>query len=719
MWSDRGWAVRAATAVFGAAVAIGIAPSLLFRAAPGELPGALPAVGLSPAGPVIQFAALLLFVFVFALIGKFVWSAAGLGGAERWVRVGYCAALLSSPLPLMHFGNVRHVLLHGVVAIGIVLARRLNPRFSRDDVVLLPVLLAAYFAFLDIGFGKTPIATFERAAIAVFALRLLVRRPLAFAVAPLAFLFEVNGGGGWPALLWIVATPLIASRIDRDRLLARILAFVVYPIALTAYSLALVGIDSPPLIDFFEDGHDFAVASEMVRGERPYVDVLPTHGFLSDGALDFVFMKSGADTMGKVLRARRIVAALNLAAIYFVALAASGSSAAGCLAVFLGFALFPASTFFVRSIPALLALAAFEAAVRMRSKRWLIAGGAMLALSLLTSIDFAAYTVVVAVVLIIRWPKAARDIAIGFFGVLVPALLLFAIGSFAIAFFAGTFDVVRSGRVFVSGPLAIPDCLRTLSAMIWQLPNPHCLSAILWVMAVIVSAVGLARAPMRTRRGDALWYVGVWIAIAGLAWIERQHGYVEFALPAFVVATLFRLRRHPAAIAVAVAIALLARPFAHVFDLATPLRRSHGLRPAGWVELRSLPRARDAVMLPRTAAALASMQRFTVQLKPGETFFDFAYAPLLYYLFNRNCPIPQVGVPFYESESAQKRVIATLQRDRSIRAVVIDFPDGLGVIDGVSNRARAPLVWSYVQNNFAPAFAENGVAIWKRREADH
>jgi len=113
------------------------------------------------------------------------------------------------------------------------------------------------------------------------------------------------------------------------------------------------------------------------------------------------------------------------------------------------------------------------------------------------------------------------------------------------------------------------------------------------------------------------------------------------------------------------------------------------------------------------------MQRFTVQLKPGETFFDFAYAPLLYYLFNRNCPIPQVGVPFYESESAQKRVIATLQRDRSIRAVVIDFPDGLGVIDGVSNRARAPLVWSYVQNNFTPAFAENGVAIWKRREADH
>jgi len=718
--SDRGWAVRAATAVFGAAVAIGVGPSLQFRAAPGELPGALPAEGLSPSGPVMQFAALLLCVIAFAILGDI--AARPLRGI-RWATVSYCAALFASPLPLMHFGNLRHVLLHGAVAIGIVLARKLQPRFSRDDVVLLPVFLAAYFAFLDIGFGKTPVATFERAAIAVFALRLAVgwlsrgaRPALAFVAAPLAFLFEMNGGGGLPALMWIVVTPLVAARIDRERAAARLLALVVYPVALTAYSLALVGVDSPPLVDFFEDGHDFLVASEMARGERPYVDVIPTHGFLSDGGLDFIFMKSGADTMGRVLRARRVVAALNLAAIYFVALAASGSSAAGCLAVFLGFALFPASTFFLRSVPALLSLAAFVTAVRLRSSRWLIAAGALLALALVTSVDLAAYTAIVAVVLIIRWPQAARSIAIGFFSALVTALLLFAIGGFAIAFFSGTFEIVRNGRVFVSGPLAVPDCLRSLSAMIWQLPNPHCLSAILWIVAIIISAAAVAGNPLRTRRVDAIWYVGLWLAIAGFAWIERQHGYHEFALSAFMVATLFRFRRHRAVIAVAVAVILLARPFAHLFDLATPLRRTHGLRPAGWVEFRSLPRARDAVMLPRTAAALASMQRFTTsELRSNDTFFDFSNSALLYYLFDRNCPIPQVGVAFYESDAAQKRVIAALQRDPFVRAVVIEFPDGLGVIDGVSNRGRAPLVWRFIESNFAPAFAENGVVIWKRR----
>src|SRR5207253_3185138 len=100
-------------------------------------------------------------------------------------------------------------------------------------------------------------------------------------------------------------------------------------------------------------------------------------------------------------------------------------------------------------------------------------------------------TGIVALILILRWPqplRAARSIAIGFFGVFIPALLLFAIGGFAVAFFSGTFDIVRIGRVFVSGPLAIPDCLRSLSAMISQLPNPRCLSAILRLAAIIISA---------------------------------------------------------------------------------------------------------------------------------------------------------------------------------------------------------------------------------------
>jgi hypothetical protein len=716
---------RISTAVFGGALAIGFAQALQPHAAAGQLPGAMTSEGLSTSGPFVQLAVLIVAVFAFALLGDV--AARHLAGI-RWAKVSYCAAMLSSPLALMHFGNVRHVLLHGVAAIAIVFLRRLNPRFSRDDVVLLPTLLATYFAFFDLGFGKTPYPTFLRAAIAAFSLRLIVgwmsksaRPALAFAAAPLAFAFQLQwlspAVSGALAMLWIAGTAIIGAMFVPERIAARALAYAIYPIALTLYPLALVGVTAPWPVDFFEDGHDFVVASEMVRGERPYADILPTHGFLADGGLDFVFMKAGADTMGKVLHMRTAVAALNLAAMYFIAFAATGSSAAGCLGVLLAFCLFPSSTFWLRPMPALFSLASLAAAVRLRSVRWLAVAGAALALSFLTSLDFAAYTAIVAAVVIVRWGEARLAVlhfAAGFFAVLIPAFLVFAIGGFAIDFWRGTAEVLRTGGVFVIGPFTVPECLRSLSAMIWQLPNPRCLSAVLWVLALLITAAGFSRKP---RRSDAIWYVGLWIAIAGLSWVERQHAYYEFALPAFVAAVLFRYRRHRAAVAVAVAIILLARPFSHLFDVATLLRRDHGLRPTGWVTSRELPRAGDVVMLPRTAAALGSMKKYVSTLRPNETFYDFTYAAVLYYLFDRNNPIPQLGPPFYESEEAQRSVIATLQRDRNVRAALIVFPDAYSEIDGVSNQARAPLVWQYLQTNFKPAFDENGVVIWTRAPA--
>ena len=50
------WGVRLSTAVFGGAVAAGVASSLQLRAAAHELPGAMASEGLSPVGPVVQLA---------------------------------------------------------------------------------------------------------------------------------------------------------------------------------------------------------------------------------------------------------------------------------------------------------------------------------------------------------------------------------------------------------------------------------------------------------------------------------------------------------------------------------------------------------------------------------------------------------------------------------------------------------------------------------------
>ncbi|HJT16882.1 MAG TPA: hypothetical protein VJ853_05825, partial [Thermoanaerobaculia bacterium] len=479
------WPIRAASAVFGGALGAAIAPALQGRAHSGQLPGAMTARGLAVDGPALQLAAVVAGVFVFALIGEL--AARRLAGI-RWATVSYCIAAASAPLAIMTFGNVRHVLLHGVAAVGIVLARPLNPRFTRDDVVLLPTLLATYFAFFDLGFGKTPYPTFLRAAIAVFALRLLIgwksrsaRPAFAFAAAPLAFVFQLQ----WMsptlaavlALAWIVATST-GGMFIAEPIASRALAYVVYPIAMTLYALSLVSVTVPLPVDFFEDGHDFTVASEMLRGEKPYRDVLPVHGFLADGGLDYLFMKPGADTMGKVLRARFVFTAATVAAIYCVGLAATGSGAMGCLAALLSLALFPGATFQLRAIPALLSLAGFVAAVRLRSTLWLIAGGVALGFAFLTSVDFAFFSTVVAIVVAARWREPLRaigSIAAGLLGVILPALVIFAIGGFAIDFFRGTFKILAAGNVFVMGPFTIPDCLRSLSAMIWQLPDPQCL----------------------------------------------------------------------------------------------------------------------------------------------------------------------------------------------------------------------------------------------------
>ena len=127
----------------------------------------------------------------------------------------------------------------------------------------------------------------------------------------------------------------------------------------------------------------------------------------------------------------------------------------------------------------------------------------------------------------------------------------------------------------------------------------------------------------------------------------------------------------------------------------------------------AFPRTRGGFFDEHARRGLESAARFP--LRPGETFFDFANAPILYYLMERDCPIPWPEVPLYESQQSQREVIETLERNRKIRAVLTAFPGAFPDIDGIHNRNRAPLVWTYIEKNFQPAFSENGVEFWTRR----
>lgn len=595
-------------------------------------------------------------------------------------------------------------------------------RFIRaEEAILLPVFLSLAFALLDF-FPRLPFGYCLAAAIAVVVgLRLAIarfttlRRPaLAFALAPLALLAQMQwmpvSRAAVLAVVWIVATPLLLAMLrPPERLLRRVVSLVVFPIVVFTYPLTLLGIQSTPQVDFFEDEHQLVPASEMLRGELPYRDVVPVHALLTDGGIDLLAMKAGDETIGELLSTRRVVSALNLVAIYAVGYAATGSAGLGLLGAFVGISLFPAASIWLRTIPALFALAAACSAVRLRSIRRLRIAGGLLVLAFLMGMEFAVYsgivTLVVALMLKPRL-KALTQLAFGGAVIGLPVAALFAAYGFLEPMVRVTMgELLPAGKVYVPGPLAVPQTL----------------SAALWALALVLTAAGLRG---RIRRIDSVWLIGLWIAVAGLSYAQRRHAYYEFAIGVFLVCVMAFVSRQSridswssriAAAVVAVLILVLARPDRHLFQLAAPLRLAHGVPEGDGVRIDTLPRARGAVFRPEVAKAVGSAQKFTASLQPGETFYDFSNSGLLYFLLQRNAPTRHQHIPFVEKKELQGEVAERLLVDRSIVAVLIACPGGSSDIDGVPNRVRAPLVWQAIERHFVPSFEENGVVFWRRR----
>ncbi|HXO40609.1 MAG TPA: hypothetical protein VN999_04105, partial [Thermoanaerobaculia bacterium] len=363
--------------------------------------------------------------------------------------------------------------------------------------------------------------------------------------------------------------------------------------------------------------------------------------------------------------------------------------------------------------------------------------GAVLAFA--GSPDFAVYSSIVAAVATLRLMRSMRHrrgsaasgaklgplapigaLAAGATLAAAAILAAFAAMGFAGAFLRITFlELPRAGQAYVIGPLASPDCLRTLATSPASWVQPQCVTALVWFLAVVATAAAFARAPLAAARGDGVWLIGLWIALAGVSYAERRHVYASFAMAAFLVSGLFLLARQRArcaAVALALVVAWLANPLGHVFALATPLRASSRATVAGATEIGSIPRCRGVLLDPALRPATESVARFVDgRLRAGETWFDFTNHAVLYYLFDRHCPMRHLEIPFVESAAAQREVVAMLERDHSVRAALVAFPDWFTAIDGISNQVRAPLIWRYLEEHFTPAFADHGVVFWIRR----
>jgi hypothetical protein len=735
--------LRVASATWGFAVAIALLPHWSRPAQPGQLPGFATAAGLDANAPMHFIAGLIVLAIVFAfalrpLLRRF-------SGGQPWAVIGAATSMFAALWLVLIDQNVTWTIVPTAIGVAACFAlRRFDARFTRRDVILIPTTLTVFLALIDVAGFLSIEKQFLAAAMLVVAVRLVVRQPLSFLLSPLGLVLQTYFLGkqahlGWPSLVIALGTPFV-MRIRNERRAAAILAFVIYPIASYAYLTAtnLLVAEGKPRVNMFEDAHGIVPAGEMLHGELPYRDIIPVHGFVEDGLLDYVAMRARGETLGNALKARFVFGSLNAVGVYALAAAATGSAEGGFLGFFLA-ALLGTIPTTSRVIPQLFTLAILAAAVRLRRPSLFAAAGFGVVVSLLTSLDFGLYTALTLIVAIVRFCLSAPlpatrgeggakrrvrgalgNAAIGAACAAVPLFAIF--GALGIArSFVGTtlFEVVTLGSVSTMTPFTAPAAFKT-----WRFV-PEVLVAffdrgatmyVVWACAAVFTAVAIS---MRARRRiEPLLLIAFWIVAGGMSYAARHHLHFQFAVAPLLAAgawTMARLRSRWAPLAFLVL--LILGQFTIHLIVDGMVRTATGPLDQSLVTIDDLPRARGAWFGKDDARTVQTARKFVDQsLGPVETFVDFTNRPMLYFLLDRDCPIRQLGPSWYEPEERQRAVIAMIDRNPHVRAALV--PNGLGDgtgLDNVANQTRAPLVWQYLQTHFTPQYEENGMVWWHRK----
>ncbi len=750
--------LTACTAAYGVAVGISTYPLWIRPAPAGQLPGFMKNIMNVEAHASVHFFASIVVLALCSVMA--LRPAVGLllrRDSQPWSRYVAAAALVE---PFWYVSLSRELAWTAVPTAIVIAAclylRRRDLQIRSHDTVLLPTFATVFIALADI----TTLPLQHLTVLALLAVILLraaldlighndrLQPGLCFALSPLALILQshvlarADRRAGWPALVIALVSPLILRMTLRDSRLTRrrisaFIALVAYPVAALSYTSAtgFLAAESRPRVDFFEDAQHLTPAVTILNGALPYRDVIPPHGLVEDGLLDAAILLRGSQSIGNVLRTRATLFLLMSVVIYALAVAATGSAN-------LAFVAFLAATAAgdayggVRFVPSVAALAFAAFAARYRSRKLLAVAGAASVVAGLTSIDFGLYaavaTVSAALLAGISWKERARSISTAAFGaacVLVPALAAMAAAGFLADFFRVTAYELRTlGAVYAEMPFNPPKSFETaLPRLLVTLVDSENVPYFVWTACLIALITFIAerlQSPHAQRRAvRPLIVIASWIVATGVSYVERQHIYFRWAIMPLLTGVLWVLLhrsaalRRPVAVALIVLMALLlVNPTWHLAVVGS-FRRAPGPIEPGWREV-GLPRAQGAYFRDRDAALVDTVHRYAqAHLGPGDTFFDFTNHGLLYFLLDRDLPVRQIEVAFYETDELQREVIDRISRNPRIRFALVPSsdPSAPGVVDAVTNRDRAPLVWRYLQEHFEPDFAESGVELWRRK----
>jgi len=753
MTGRRDLVLRLSAAIWGFAIAISLLPLWLGPPAPGQLQGYAKALGFDARAPMRFMLGVILIPLLWTFALRPLLTILGRDDTRAWARNAFASAAVGVLWFVVITRSLAWVLIAPALVLAVVLAlRKVDAHFTRHDLILLPVLAMVNLALLDL-LPRSVDQVLLLAAGTVFAVRIGTATfrgntglppAMCFALAPLGLAlqssfnrYDIRHSPWWP-LVFAIVTPVLLRALVRDTpaIRARIrgaLRYVVYPLAAYAYLSAAsqISAEGLPRADLFEDQQHMVPAAEMLRGEKPYRDIIPPHGLVQDALFDFAAFRTGPVTLGRALKIRGVISGTIIIAHYALVAAATGSPEVGLASTFLAM-LFGTAGGPIRVLPAIATLAVMAYAIRRRDPRWLAIAGAGVVVCVLTSLDHGAYVLLTLFVAALRFRddrKRAFTFALagGGFAAII-AFTAMALYGIAADFVRTTlFEIAPLGPIYTLGPFDAPEAMQRVSNI------PEVLGAVLdksafpyifWpVMMLLVVAALTSTAtlkPRRRARREAFLIVAVYGVLTAISYAERHHLLWQFVAAPLISIGIFHLFRsrlpqaRAAAPAMIVLALMIAQPTAHI-AITGSLRRTHGPTESGWQEL-ALPRARGALIRASDAALIDIVQRYVAShLKPAETWFDFTNHGNLYFLLDRDCPIRQVEVAFYETEERQREVIGRIEQNPHIRFALMPGDPDTTAVDNVPNRRRAPLVYAYLQEHFTPDYEESGVIFWRRR----
>ena len=755
--AQRHLVLRLAAAGYGLALAISLLPTFLRPARPGQLPGAATAAGLDARASFWFMTALIVLPLASALLLAHPIRRLADPVTRSWAFWTATVALTASLWTALVEQNLFWTAIpHLAVFLAVSAIGRHRAAFSRRDAILIPTTLSVFLALFDL----LPRLVFYQhlilSAVLVLAVRLAITAiprgdglpaSFCFGLAPLALALQSHFNGyhqrhqGWPVLAIALVTPfalrLFIRGTPRTRHAIRFaVTWFIYPVAALMYLSATshLAAEGHPHADLFENAHNLTPANELLRGELPYRDIITAHGLFQDGLLDSLIMRTGSVTAGGVLETRGVISSFNSVAVYALAACVTGSPDLGILTYFLG-AVMGTSGGTLRVLPALVSLALLTAGVRRRNARLVGLAGAGAVIAGLTSLDFGAYTFAALIAGVWRFGRATaiRAAAIGIAVAGTIAAISFALFRILDDFLRVTlFEILTLGPVYTLRPFAPTASLKTrrfFPDVLASLLDRDGFLPIVWIgclLALVVIVSGWRRSDVWTRRRgimEALIVVLVWVVVTAISYAERNNLYFQYVVPVVLVATAYLLMRARTTVsrltgAAVIVIALIAAQPTHYLIVLSMLRKAQGPMSADLVEVSNPRRAAGALYRARDAETMRIVSDYVSRtLAPDETFFDFTNRGALYFLLDRDVPIRQVEVAFYQTAERQREVIDRIAANPKVRLALIPAPgDPTVLLDGVPNEVRAPMVWAYLQAHFRPAFEHDNVVFWERVE---